>query len=291
MKFLTRFKCIDRDLPNTQQAVSNKVQEIAAQYTNEPEKSLYQKAASRFRVPFWDPFLPRNKVPKTDRPNEKIWGFPKILTTKDVWVKRPKGVKLDTMNNPLYAFNFPNKILKDKARISVDWDKTAVVSYMSANSSGSKADLLQPPQGKDYTVRAPSTDGETDISRLELGLRRQIISIGTNLWKLLSEYTDDSQHNNQLRTWSSFSTHNVIDPRTDKPVLQRNGRPVYQTDTAVSLESWHDNIHGLIGTGQGYGGHMGDPAIAGVSYPFNTGDPVLMICFLQFDPIFWLHHW
>jgi hypothetical protein len=103
------------------------------------------------------------------------------------------------------------------------------------------------------------------MAQLELGLRRQIISIGTNLWKLLSEYTNDGVHNNKLRTWSSFSTHNVIDPRTDKPILDRNNNPKYQTDTAVSLESWHDNIHGLIGTGQDYGGHMGDPAIAGVS--------------------------
>ena len=268
MKFPSRF-LIYGSLPNTQQAVSNKIREIAAQYTNEPEKSLYQKAASRFRVPFWDPFLPRNEVPKTARPNENIWGFPKILTTKDVWVKRPKGHKLDKMDNPLYAFNFPNETLKDKARIPVDWKKTGVVSHLLINSFGSKADLSQPPQGKDYTIRAPSMDGETDVSRLELGLRRQIISIGTNLWKLLSEYTNDAEHNDELRTWSSFSTHNVIDPRTDKPVLQSNGRPVHQTDTAVSLESWHDNIHTLIGTGQGYGGHMGNPAIAGVSYPLS----------------------
>lgn len=40
--------------------------------------------------------------------------------------------------------------------------------------------------------------------------------------------------------------------------------PVYQGDTSVSLESWHDTIHGLIGTGVGSGGHMGYPPIAGV---------------------------
>lgn len=56
----------------------------------------------------------------------------------------------------------------------------------------------------------------------------------------------------------------MIDPRTDKPVIQ-GGNTVYQTDTAVSLESWHDNIHGLVGTGQNFAGHMGNPAIAAVS--------------------------
>jgi hypothetical protein len=107
--------------------------------------------------------------------------------------------------------------------------------------------------------------GKGDKAQLELGLRRQIVSIGTNLWKLLSEYTNDGVHNNKLRTWSSFSTHNLIDPRTDKPILDGNNVPKYQRDTAVSLESWHDKIHGLIGTGQGYGGHMADPSVAGVS--------------------------
>jgi len=198
-------------------------------------------------------------------------------------VKRPNGLKLEKIDNPLYAFNFPNKALKDKARTPIDWEETGVVSHLLRNNLCSKADLLKPPQGKNHTVRAPSRNGETDITRLELGLRRQIISIGTNLWKLLSEYTNDDNHNNELRTWSSFSTHNVIDPGTDKPKIQGNGDPVYQTDTAVSLESWHDKIHGLIGTGQGYGGHMGDPAIAGVSFPtsFLTDkyEFLLMVCF------------
>lgn len=35
-------------------------------------------------------------------------------------------------------------------------------------------------------------------------------------------------------------------------------------DTAVSLESWHDTVHGIIGTGDGYSGHMGNPGIAAV---------------------------
>ena len=62
----------------------------------------------------------------------------------------------------------------------------------------------------------------------------------------------DEKHKNKLRSWDAFATHNV------------NGDPgVYQNDTSISLESWHDDIHVLVGTGNS-SGHMGDPAIAAV---------------------------
>lgn len=103
---------------------------------------------------------------------------------------------------------------------------------------------------------------------LDLKIQRQAVSSVTKLWKLLSPYAPhDGTHNNDLRSWSSFATHNAFDPRTDKPIIDANGRPVRNSDTAISLESWHDNIHGLIGTGNNYYGHMADPSIAGVSYP------------------------
>ena len=132
--------------------------------------------------------------------------------------------------------------------------------------------FAQPPQGTKYTIRSPGPDGETNIygvdandrTGLELRLQRQAKDSFTKLWKLLSRYSNE--HNNEMRTWTSFATHNVIDPQTDKPVLDEDGDPIWQNDTSVSLESWHDTIHGLIGTGVRYGGHMGNPAIAGVCY-------------------------
>lgn len=36
------------------------------------------------------------------------------------------------------------------------------------------------------------------------------------------------------------------------------------TDTRVSLESWHDDIHDLVGTGDKCWGHMGEPSLAEV---------------------------
>lgn len=87
----------------------------------------------------------------------------------------------------------------------------------------------------------------------------------TKLWKLLSRYNTDGGQNNEARTWASFASHWVMDPRTQQPIInQATGKPIYQEDTAISLESWHDDIHGLVGTGFPYGGHMGNPAIAGV---------------------------
>ena len=84
----------------------------------------------------------------------------------------------------------------------------------------------------------------------------------TKLWKLLSRY--NKENDNELRSWASFATHWEYDPVTQKPKLNSRGRLVYQTDTSISLESWHDDIHTLVGSGTRYGGHMGDPAIAGV---------------------------
>ena len=68
------------------------------------------------------------------------------------------------------------------------------------------------------------------------------------LFNLLSPHRDDK--NVDTRTWESFASHR----------LSRGG----SSDTSISLESWHDNIHGLVGEGS-FLGHMGDPAIAGVS--------------------------
>lgn len=112
-----------------QQAVANKMQQIANQYTNEQEKRVYQNAANRFRLPFWDPFLPRNKVDKSPVLNEGIWGIPQILGQQSVWVKRPAVADLKPMDNPLYQFTFPSQgTLTRKGRVAVNFSGTRVVS-------------------------------------------------------------------------------------------------------------------------------------------------------------------
>ena len=111
----------------TKQAVTNKVNEIAKQYTSEPEKTRYQQAASRFRIPFWDPLLPRNRVSRTSTLDEGIWGVPEILAAERVWVKYPGVQDLKDIDNPLYAYKFQwDTLVKNgRERIS-DWRKDLV---------------------------------------------------------------------------------------------------------------------------------------------------------------------
>lgn len=87
--------------------------------------------------------------------------------------------------------------------------------------------------------------------------------MSTKLWKLLSRYSNE--HNNEIRSWGAFATHWVYDEKTGRPIVDANGNLVYEEETSVSLETWHDDIHGLVGSGNPYRGHMSNPAIAGVS--------------------------
>lgn len=103
-----------------QQAVSNKMHEIAQKYDDAQQKQTYQNAAARFRLPYWDPFVPRNRI---DRNNEakdvdqEIWGLPKILIAEAVYVKYPNKKALKAIDNPLRAFVFPSDdVLTQKAR-------------------------------------------------------------------------------------------------------------------------------------------------------------------------------
>lgn len=92
--------------------------------------------------------------------------------------------------------------------------------------------------------------------------------MSAKLWKLLSSYEwkepqgrdaelyeknwGDKAHKNKTRSWDAFASHHINqDPRT------------YQ-ESAIFLGSWHDGVHGLVGTGE-YNGHMGDPSVAAVS--------------------------
>ncbi len=104
------------------------MKKIADEYPD-PDKAKYQSAANRFMLPFWDPLMPRNNVvpnallqSTTIDVDETIWGLPKILAAKYVWVIRPTGTKLEPINNPLYQFNIPSdEVLKNKGRVPVVW--------------------------------------------------------------------------------------------------------------------------------------------------------------------------
>lgn len=49
-----------------------------------------------------------------------------------------------------------------------------------------------------------------------------------------------------------------------------------RSDTSVSLDSWHDSMHVLVGTGGDHTGHMVEAAVAGVKS--NVNKPFLINC-------------
>ncbi|KAI9789436.1 MAG: hypothetical protein M1835_001679 [Candelina submexicana] len=245
-----------------EQAVANRMAAIANEYPQET-RAKYQSAADRFRLPFWDPLLPRNSVPQSTAVDPTIWGLPKILGAKFVWVQRPKGSKLEHIPNPLYSFNIPSdEVLKKKGRIPIDWPK-----------NGDEKPAVGP-IGVYRTIRTPDPTGETNLDQegpagkegLILKIQRQAQNTSTKLWKLLSRYNTESD--NDMRTWEAFARHWKEGHRGPDLDLDTD----YQADTSISLETWHDDIHDLVGAGNGWTGHMGDPSIAG------------------FDAAFWLHH-
>ena len=271
-----------------QQAVSNKVQSIAAQYKDEDQKILYGKAADRFRLPFWDPCLPRNGVDKQaplyNGVHAEVWGLPKILGTETVWVRRPGKTELEEMANPLYRFKFPNRgdIIKRK-RKPVDFTSDLVSARFSFSHLTKMLKKKQSQKSQFYTIRSPGRDGGPNIYEhgyeeklgLNLKIQRQGTELTTALWKLLARYDNTNKIDNRSRTWESFASHYVYKPGTQDPIIEADrNNPTRsrfkKNETSVSLESWHDKIHILVGTGTGYGGHMGDPAYAGVgSIPAN----------------------
>ncbi len=85
------------------------MREIADLYKDEGEMQKYQNAAARFRLPFWDPFMPRNIIEKTAKLKETIFGVPQILRKKTVFVKHWNSTELEEMANPLESFFFPSE--------------------------------------------------------------------------------------------------------------------------------------------------------------------------------------
>lgn len=90
----------------------------AQAYAKEDERKIYLDAAARFRLPYWDLIMPRNKpAPATGgtKPDPTtIWGCPAIFKQKEVFVKLPKDDPKKDKNgfskidNPLAYFTFPN---------------------------------------------------------------------------------------------------------------------------------------------------------------------------------------
>lgn len=253
-----------------EQAVYNKMAAIAAQYTDVKWKQIYTDALDRFRLPYWDPCMPRNKVTGTTvREKMGRWGFPVILKTKDVYVRLPENPnELTPVPNPLYRFDFPDA--EEFAGVTVprpqiNWQEAGLGWRQDARGNWN---YDQNRFRADITTRGPTASpdnarGDSNYNFLELNIQRQVQESATSLWHLLNpaevgidEATGQEIKINDLRAWDVFAKHHP-----DNGALSRQ-----------SLESWHDNIHNLVGTGVRHSGHMSDPSVA------------------AFDPVFWMHH-
>lgn len=127
------------------------------------------------------------------------------------------------------------------------------------------------------TTRAPSgrAPDSTDDTALNLGIRRQAVMNAILVIQMLnpdhtvaplnSRRDEPKVAINEVRSWGAFANHSGGWQTTF------NGRVF----PSVSVESFHDGIHGLIGTGDGSSGHMGNPQVAAVSLliilRLNTG--------------------
>ena len=113
--------------------------------------------------------------------------------------------------------------------------------------------MFQPVTKKITTVRSPER-GPTNYSALNGTIQAQAQNSATKVWHMLNPDLDGSEKDlgsdgerNRVRTWETFSNHHAG-----------------HRDPTISIESWHDYIHNLVGSGIGSTGQMTRPQVAGV---------------------------
>ncbi|KAL5320201.1 hypothetical protein ACEPPN_011002 [Leptodophora sp. 'Broadleaf-Isolate-01'] len=193
-----------------EQAIHEKVQQIAQQYPVGPVRDQYMAAAANFRIPYWD---------WAASPPGGRSILPDSVMSPSIVVNGPAGVQ--TIANPLYSYRFQ----------PLDADQLPDYPFNQYVE----------------TVRYPATNNPAATSQNNL-IAQQLDNSGASfrnrLYILLTMYKDYTTFSNEA--WIS----------SDNPAGYD------------SLESIHDQIHGLTGSG----GHM------------------TYIHYSAFDPLFWLHH-
>ena len=113
------------------------------------------------------------------------------------------------------------------------------------------------------TVRRPMVeDGKSNHDDVKNKWAQNMFGVGAKFYALL----------NDVHTYNQFSNKSFdIDPRTaDPPIV---GVP--KGSGAVSIEGFHDDIHGWLG------GSSREPLVGHMRIP----------SYASYDPVFWLHHW
>ncbi|KAK3112691.1 hypothetical protein LTR53_010772 [Teratosphaeriaceae sp. CCFEE 6253] len=208
----------------------------AHSYTDPAWQKTYLDACDRFKLPYWDVCMPRNKTSdgataKVKAANGNIWrwGFPKI-------------------------FNSPSRSKhggRDSRKL-IDWND-AGLGWVQQSNGQWKFDASR--FLTDHTARTPTvaSGGESDYAFLEEAIQLQTQVMATNIWHLLNPeevgvnlQTRERVFINQDKPWSVFASHAAS----------------RREFAAQSLEGWHDNIHNLVGSGKGKSGAMSDPSVA-----------------------------
>ena len=120
-------------------------------------------------------------------------------------------------------------------------------------------DILQgipSPEGRKHTTRTPDSNGFTNDARLESAVKASAEGLSNALYYLLNSGTDGpggKPLDNHARSWDKFANHLI------NKVDGKDGRE----ENFVSLESWHDDIHVLVGSGASTG-HMASVPVAAV---------------------------
>ncbi|KAL9113600.1 MAG: hypothetical protein Q9227_002338 [Pyrenula ochraceoflavens] len=94
----------------------DKMVELVQEWLPETERATQLNAARRFRLPYWDYWKPRGgpvTFPGVRNGGQTSFDYdfriPDIFVAKKVMVRKPKGTKLDPIDNPLVSFKFPEK--------------------------------------------------------------------------------------------------------------------------------------------------------------------------------------
>jgi hypothetical protein len=248
---------------------------LANLYETPEEREVYLNAAAQFRLPYWDIIMPRNSYDKDNKDETHIFGCPQLLKEEWVWVREPgnnpkfhKG--FSRIRNPLYSFYFPKNWPTGRTKPKF------IVKRV--NRPPSTYDEVQ-------TIRLPhmGENGKLEHGNVDRAIQRKANDFATMIWQMLNpdhvgERIDKVTEDvgvliNEVRSWESFANDEV-----DEEVI---GGHAYST---VSLESFHDDIHVLLGTstiaeekfrdseGRDLAGHMGNPMFAAVSIVCVQGD-------------------
>ena len=191
----------------------------------------------RFRIPYFDPFLPRQRL---GGGGGYKYGLPIIFMVPQVKVHRPGTPEgtWELMNNPLYQFKFPQNDTKG----GFNWDEGFGAGHDR---------VVQQQTIRGYDGTKPTADHSFVMGTFDNNYN-PASKLSTpdpgSLWRVLT----------QNQNWVTMSNH--YDP-TNRRASNYNMN---------SLEGFHDDIHNYLGCGKAAmddqdvpGGHMSMPQWAG----------------------------